>query len=327
MNVAWTRACNIVVGSCSSPPATPSPLSPAPPLPVPTPLASSLRACLVAPSPLPAHAVVCSPTRGGAMHGWDVPDKMPSYTCVSPEVAEVVCTSLHRAHGDPHHRDLSLVPVDHWEERELGVPQREHRRGSLLAADAAASGTFVASSPIHGLGVFAARPLSAGQHILPFYGQLVYHSLERAALSTNSYMQATTYGRETLPEWLCCSAWTWLSNSMELRMQRQFWRGTAECRRLARVPEAIATMTSYAWVRPSSRPIWIVPSQFCAAGYVNDPRPHGTPNVEYLQLYDPVCSSEQLLVPVVLKLVVTEDISVGEEIVADYGDAYIAINR
>lgn len=259
------------------------------------------------------------------MHGWDVPDRMPSYTCVSAAVTEVVRAHPSLSHGVPH-RDLSVIPVDHRDHQELRVLRQEQRRGSLLAADAAASGTYVAPSPIHGFGVFAACPLRAGLHILPFYGQLVYHSLERAALSRHVYTRMTTYGCESFPEWLCCSAWTWLSTSMELRMQRNYWRGTVECRSLARVPAALGTKTRYATARPSIRPVWIVPSQFCAAGYVNDPRPRLTPKVEYLQVYDPVSSSEQLLVTGVLKMVVTWDISVGEKIVGDYGDFYITIN-
>lgn len=232
----------------------------------------------------------------------------------------------HSASCGVPYRNLAEIPVNLWDHDELSILRREQRLGSLLKADAADSWTVVAPSGIHGMGVFAASPLRVGLRILPFYGQIVYHDLEHAATSTNIFKQMAKYGSEELPSWLSSTAWKWLSTSMEVRMHRRFWNRSAECRRLSRVPTALATKSCYATVRPSVHPLWVVPAAFCAAGYVNDPRPHLSANVEYVQVYDPVRTSTQLLVPGVVHMMVTRDINVGEEILVNYGDNFAALN-
>lgn len=264
------------------------------------------------------------------MLGWDAPSHLPQYTCVPTHIARIVAAHPDLSHGTPHgvaHRNLAEIPVDLWDDAGLSVLRREQRRGSLLAADAADSWTVVAPSRIHGLGVFATRPLRAPLRILPFYGQIVYHDLERATTSTDIYTQLRKYGQDTLPSYLATTAWNWLSTSMEIRLSRRFWNRSAECRRLARVPTALATKSCYATVRPSIHPLWVVPAAFCAARYVNDPRPDMSANVEYVQVYDPVRTSMQLLVPGVVHMMVARDIEVGEEILVNYGEFFAAMRH
>lgn len=38
-----------------------------------------------------------------------------------------------------------------------------------------------------------------------------------------------TYGGGILPSYLRCTAWTWLSTSMEVRMNKRFWKDTPGC--------------------------------------------------------------------------------------------------
>lgn len=108
-------------------------------------------------------------------------------------------------------------------------------------------------------------------------------------------------------------------------MHRRFWRGTAECRRLSRVPTTLATKACHVTERPSVHPLWVVPAAFCASGFINDARPHRSPNVDFVQVFDPVQTSTQLLVPGLVLMVVIEDIAAGEEVVVDYGASYVTI--
>lgn len=251
---------------------------------------------------------------------WEAPCKKPLYTCVSPAVARAV-KAMPLLVGTLRGRDVAHIPVGSWSQVELQALYTGDQSGALLRADAASYGTVVAPSPVHGRGVFAARPLRVGQRILPFFGQLVYDDLEEAAQSPLAQVPVEAYGGDLVPPHLRCSAWTWLSTSMEVRMHKRFWKGAVECSRLSWVPE-IGTKVSVSRTRPSARSMWIVPASFCAAGYVNAPRPHRTANVKFEQVFDPVYSFAQLLAPGVVRMVVLRHILVGEELFVDYGDFY-----
>lgn len=254
------------------------------------------------------------------MASWEAPSDKPVYTCVSAAVArafrDVHCTS-----SCVPDRDLCNIPVDFWHPSELDVLYAGQEDGSLLQTDAAASGTVVAPSTVHGRGVFATRRLNVGRRILPFFGQVVYHDLESAALASCADKQPPLYGGDAVPAPLRCTAWTWLSTSMEVRMHRRFWRCTEDCSRLAWVPN-IATKASVSKTRPSARSVWVTPAACCAAGFVNDPRPHLSANVRFVQTFDPVCSSSQLLAPGIVQMIVIRRIRAGEELLVDYGDFY-----
>ncbi|KAK1859048.1 hypothetical protein I4F81_001646 [Pyropia yezoensis] len=252
-----------------------------------------------------------------SVHLWEAPGKKPLYTCVSPAVARAL-QAMPLLVGKLRGRDVAHIPVYSWSQIELQALCTGEQSGALLRADAASYGTVVAPSPVHGRGVFAARPLRVGQRILPFFGQLVHEDLEEAALSPLAQGPVQTYGGDLVPLHLRCSAWTWLSTSMEVRMHKRFWEGAVECSRLSWVPE-IGTKVSVSRTRPSARSVWIVPASFCAAGSVNDPRPHRTANVKFEQVFDPVYSAAQLLAPGVVRMVVLRDILVGEELFVDYG--------
>lgn len=105
-------------------------------------------------------------------------------------------------------RSLLGVPVCSRSDGELAALMDEAETGSLLTADAAASGAYVAPCTIPGLGVFAAREISAGEHILPYYGQLVYEDLEAATPACGANDDSSIYGRCRLPLDLCCTTST-----------------------------------------------------------------------------------------------------------------------
>lgn len=268
----------------------------------------------------PPHHTRFPRLRPVAMVRWEAPMNKPLYTCVSSAVARAIHDMRHPVGITPG-RDLQHIPVDYWRQDELQALQVGQQSGSLLLADAAAYGTVVAPSTVHGRGVFATRRLRKGQRILPFFGQLVYDDLELAALSSSGEERSQTYGNDLMPPHLRCTAWEWLSTSMEVRMHKRFWKGTEDCSRMSWVP-AIGTKACVSRTRPSARPVWVVPAAFCAARFVNDPRPYQTANVQFEQLFDPVYSSTQLLAPGVVRMVVLRRIRVGEELFVDYGNFY-----
>lgn len=210
-----------------------------------------------------------------------------------------------------------------WNEAELSALLAEERTGSLLAADAHASGTYVAPSSVHGLGVFAARNISEGELILPFYGQLVYDDLEVATPPGDAPAGAARYGSDSLPRELCCTVGHWKRNALQLDVHRDFWEDAERRPRPLHVAPYVATKRCYFSARMASPdPVWVVPAPFCAAGLANDPHAHGNGNAIFSQDPGPVCTKEQLVLPWTAHLEVTRDIAVGEEVLVDYGDAY-----
>lgn len=306
--------------------APPSPPSRPPDSPSPPGVPSSAF-CFPPPPPAPQHTrhlTRCRPAPVSAvpviMASWEAPTDKPAYTCVSRAVARAV-RDVHQKIGRFSDRDLCNVPVDSWRASELDVFYAGQVNGSLLQTDAAAYGTVVAPSAVHGRGVFATRELEAGHRILPFFGQVVYHNLERAALTSRTEERPRLYGGDSVPTSLRCNAWTWLSTSVEVRMHRRFWRGTTDCSRVSWVP-SIGTKACVSTARPSARSVWVTPAACCAAGFVNDPRPYDTANVMFEQPFDPVNTTTQLLAPGVVKLLVLRRIDAGEELLVDYGDFY-----
>lgn len=254
------------------------------------------------------------------MSSWEAPADKPAYTCVSTAVARAV-RDTHRASRCFPDRDLYNVPVDYWRPSELDVLYAGQDDGSLLQIDAAASGTVIAPSSVHGRGVFATRRLNVGRLILPFFGQVVYHDLESDALSSRTEEHPRLYGGDAAPAPLRCTAWTWLTTSIEVRMHRRFWRGTEDCSRMAWVPY-IATKASVCKSRPSACSVWVTPLACCAAGFVNDPRPHRAANAKFVQTFEPVRTASQLLAPGIVQMMVIRRIRAGDELLVDYGDFY-----
>lgn len=247
--------------------------------------------------------------------------RLPAYTCLSSAVvAELMeLQEMVVASGGC---SLYGVPLHHWSPAALSVLTLADS-WSLLGADSAASGTFVAQSPIHSLGVFAARPLLPGARILPFCGQLVYEDLEVAARTHAD--DSIVHGPDHLPLSLCCTAKDWLTTSLQLRMHRSFWRDLRAQYDHALVSTVLATKTCFETPPPSCRPAWVVPSWFCAAGYVNDPRPNHEANGRFYQSYDPISSAAQLVVAPAY-VYVTRYIAAGEEVLVDYGDVYTSFS-
>lgn len=262
------------------------------------------------------------PTMANVLTEWGPPSVMPAYSCLPEPVLDRLCHHPAMAAGC---RGCGLLarPVCSWSDVELAALLEEERTGSLLAADAAASGTYVAPSTVHGLGVFAARAISAGEHILPFYGQLVYEDLEATTPPGGAADQASRYGPSRLPRALCCTTSTWQRNALELEVHQDFWADAERRPWPTHVATYVATKQCFYRSRmTSSDPVWVVPAPFCAAGLVNDPRRHGESNAKFLQQPLPVHTKEQLVLPWTAHLEVTQDIAVGEEILVGYGDVY-----
>lgn len=152
---------------------------------------------------------------------WGPPDIVPAYSCLPEPVLDRLYHHPAMAAGG-RGRGLLGKPVCSWGEAEIAALSEEAKTGSLLAADAAASGTYVAPSSVHGLGVFAARNIAEGEHILPFCGQLVYDDLEAATLPSGIADDSTVYGRSRLPRGLCCTPGTWKRNALEVEVHRSF---------------------------------------------------------------------------------------------------------
>lgn len=248
--------------------------------------------------------------------GWAPPGKAPAYTCLSP----AVMSHLEGRWGLS--AELRGVPVHKWYHEEQLALIAAQSATDLLLMDGAGSSVAVLPSDIHGLGVFATRPMRAGQAILPFFGQLVYDDLQHAADSSRDRLTERTYGVGHLPPQLRCTPHTWLKNSLQLRVHERFWRRVGDPLPDAIVPGSMATKACFTAAPPSTRPVWVVPAPFCAAGYVNDPRGHGTANARFHQAHDPVKTPLQLLDPGVAFLRLTEDVELGEEILVEYGPTY-----
>lgn len=223
--------------------------------------------------------------------------------------------------------DLSRLTVDEWPRdavqvlvRELDV-LNESGLGFLLQADAAACGTEVRRSTIAGagLGVFATREFTVGERLLPFYGQLVYHDLQVPARSGSARLATKRYGAGALPMRIATTAERWQTCALQLRTATSLWSVTSSSRAAASmVPSAVSAVVDRATAQ-SRVPVWVVPSECCAAGKVNDPHPHPVANTSFEQRIDPVCARKDLIKSWCGRLRVTADIQAGEEVTVPYG--------
>lgn len=77
--------------------------------------------------------------------------------------------------------------MDQWPDAAKEVIAFQVNHLVLLALDAAESDTYMRRSLIAGAGrgVFAARDFVAGEYILPFFGQVIYHDLGTAVYQSD----------------------------------------------------------------------------------------------------------------------------------------------
>lgn len=260
--------------------------------------------------------------------GWDPPSRMPAYTCLSAAVVDELSGVAGMAAASNGY-NLFKRPVHRWPRGAIDVLLRELSvigetgQARLLEADAEANGTEVRRStvPRAGLGVFATRAMSVGDDILPFFGQIVYHDLQLPARSTRPRTSERLYGLDALPLPLATTARNWMFTGLQLRAHSSLWQSSSSYLQNAMVPTAVGSewgLSSDAYPRP----VWVVPADCCAAGRVNDPRPHLSANAKYVQRFDPVLFGDQLIKANCAFLVVTRDIKAGEEILAKYGRRY-----
>lgn len=107
-------------------------------------------------------------------------------------------------------------------------------------------------------------------------------------------------------------------------MHRRFWRDLRAQYDHALVPMVLATKTCYETPPPSCQPALVVPSWFCAVGYVNDPRPNHETNERFYRSYDPISSAKQLVVARAY-VYVTRYIPAEEQDLVDFGDVYTSL--
>lgn len=259
--------------------------------------------------------------------GWEPPRRMPGYTRLSvavlDELSGVSGLSAASAGYNLYERTL-----DDWPRRAVDILIREQQvigetgQPRLLEADAEASGAEVRPStvPGAGLGLFATRTLAVGERI-PFFGQLVYHDLQVAARSNGARLRGQLYGSGVVPPSLATTARNWLYTGLQLRAHGSLWQSSSSYHHAAMVPTAVGSvfgLSSEAYPRP----VWVVPSDFCAGGRVNDPRPHLWANSEFNQQFDPVVACSELVMADCAFLSVTQTIAAGEEVLAMYGRRY-----
>lgn len=260
--------------------------------------------------------------------GWTPPPRLPAYTRLSTAVVDELAGVAGMAVASDGY-DLYARAVHRWPRRAIDILLREQQvigetgQGRLLEADAEANGVVVQQStvPGAGLGVFATRAFSAGDELLPFFGQLVYHDLQVPARSTRPRTSERLYGLDKLPPPLATTARNWMFTGLQLRAHSSLWQSSSSYLQGAMVPTFVGSemgLSSDAYPRP----VWIVPADFCAAGRVNDPRPHLLANAKYVQRFDPVIYCDQLIKANCATIVVTRDITAGEEILAHYGRRY-----
>lgn len=260
--------------------------------------------------------------------GWEPPPLMPAYTRLSPAIVDELSGVAGMAAASSGY-NLYERAVHRWPRRAIDVLLREQQvlgetgQGRLLEADAEANGTVVQRStvPGAGLGLFATRAFSAGDKLLPFFGQIVYHDLQVPARSNRPRTSQRLYGLGVLPPPLATTARNWMFTGLQLRAHSSLWQSSSSSLQGTMVPTFVGSnmgLSSDAYPRP----VWIVPADFCAAGRVNDPRPHLLANVKYVQRFEPVSVCDQLIQADCAFLLVTHDIQAGEEILAIYGRRY-----
>lgn len=261
---------------------------------------------------------------------WEHPVGAPQHT----SLPEGVIQELYDNHGlsvacpDAY---LDDIPVDRWPDSAFSVLQQASV-SDLLAADARAHQVRIGAStvPGGGRGVFAERRFAAGETVVPFFGLVVYDDLIDAAMSKDPAEHNKKYGVGAFST----TARQWGRRAVEMKTACRFWRegGLAS-------PRPFSYPLLAEWtpdpVPSCSRPVWVVPAAYCAAGFVNDPRyvstgvceqvPMGKKrrqNVEMVQRWDPVMAANHVTLPHALFLVATVVIKAGAEVFYDYGGEY-----
>lgn len=148
---------------------------------------------------------------------------MPFYSRISPAVAEALFTVPEMILA-PLLRELARTPVDHWPRPAANflIARVDHR--AIAAVDAEASGTYVQRSSVAGAGrgLFAARELTVGEVILPFFGQVVFRDMDDSFYANDSSAVGRKYGDQVFPGGLCSTARYWGKRSVQVRMSNGF---------------------------------------------------------------------------------------------------------
>lgn len=253
---------------------------------------------------------------------WKPPRGLPLYTAFPTALLNWL-NDNHGLSQSVNGRNLSRVPLHAWP---LGGISALLRAGTedLLQVDCDANDIFVAPSTIEGAGrgVFAARDFAVGEHILPLTGQIVYDDLTPALTSADPSLAVRRYAAASRVHCFSSTPHYWARFSVQVETHAPFWG--------RRVGPRFYNAAG------ASRPIWIVPARFCAAGIVNDPR-HVNPdgsissadsvgrvvNTVFDTVHRVIDHPSLMVGPGTVDLRVTKPILEGEELFVDYGSEYI----
>lgn len=252
---------------------------------------------------------------------WQPPRGLPLYTAIPTWLLNWL-NDNHGLSRCINGRNLSGVPLDQWPLGGVSALLRADTE-DLLQVDCDYNDVFVARSTIEGAGrgVFAARDFAIGDRILPMTGQIVYDDLTAALTSADPSLAIRRYAAASRVHCFSSTPLYWARFSVQLETRFPFWGSRSGPR--------------FYDAAGASRPIWIVPARFCAAGVVNDPR-HvrsdgsvssaesvGRAVNTVFDTVHPLIDDTSLLVgpgPVYLR--VTKPIMEGEEFFVDYGSEY-----
>lgn len=175
--------------------------------------------------------------------------------------------------------------------------------------------------PGAGLGDFAERPFISGEIVQPFFGQMVDHDLQLPARSTRVRVSSTLHGADVVHPSLATTASNWMKTWLQVRTHASSRQSSSISRHAAMVPPMVGSELGLSSDQ-CDWPVWIVPTDFCAGGRVNDPRPNLVANVMFVQQDDPVQFPKQLAQRNCASLEVMRDINAGEEMLAKYRRRY-----
>jgi hypothetical protein len=198
--------------------------------------------------------------------------------------------------SDPEFTEIwAEVPLDKWPAEILSrLEQLEQMDFSVLrAVECKHYGLAVRTSTIEnaGDGVFATRALKKGDVVGWYNGTLVYRDIGSRCYSPTKY-----YG----PRFLGCTVGRFAMYALQLLQKFD-----------------------------GNRAVYVVPPRYCVATMMNDPREvdkdgnevpcSRMPNVSYTE---GTVGMDYLTVPNLVEILVSRDISVGEELFIDYGDKF-----
>jgi len=227
------------------------------------------------------------------------PSSLPSSTQLPPHLISFL-TAIWCI--PDQHNDLIDLPIHKWPQSLLGLLSTMDSK-TLLSIDAMAHNVYVATStiPAAGDGLFARVDIDPGDIVGYYFGAVVYKDLYQAKLKTFG-TGPTSFSIERFQKY-----------AVQIKD-----------------PNITCLLPS-----TSSRPIFIVPFEYCAASKINDPtfvdpaegtdRPSRTANVSFSSPVQELISESSVSSYQVVCVTANEAISAGSELFIEYGHDYFTV--